>query len=320
MVTGSRLHRRLKLRHLHLLEMLNATRSMRLTAQRLNISPAAVSKSCIEIEALLGQRLFERVHGRLVPLPGLERVLLAARRIDHELQALSEDFARETALLHGKVRIGLQAPMLERPLIAWVSRMKREQPFLTISIEYGMRQRLLDDLHASRLDMVAINLLGVAVSGRFETRTLCLEHCLVQSDGELLTVSAVLDGWAHYADRVWLLPVKGMAMRDRFEQVLQARGLSLPDRLVEISVPSRLEELREACDAVALVPVSLLSESQLSRLPVLEGGLPGDDFFMEHGIAWARGTVRTAPVAYALAIMSSLPDSFRTGEGGEQVF
>ncbi|GBQ82720.1 LysR family transcriptional regulator [Asaia krungthepensis] len=310
MVTGSRLHRQLKLRHLHLLEMLNATRSMRLTAQRLNISPAAVSKSCIEIEALLGQRLFERVHGRLVPLPGLERVLLAARRIDHELQALSEDFVRETALLHGKVRIGLQAPMLERPLIAWVSRMKREQPFLTVSIEYGMRQRLLDDLHASRLDMVAINLLGVSVSGRFETRTLCLEHCLIQADGALLTVSEVLDNWVHYVDRTWLLPVKGMAMRDRLDQVLQARSLPLPDRLIEISVPHRLEELRSACDAVALVPVSLLSEAQHARLPVLDGGLPGDDFFMEHGIAWARGIERTAPVAYALSVMSSLPEPY----------
>jgi len=305
--SGITLHRRLKLRHLHLLDMLNTTRSMRQTASRLGISPAAVSKSCIEIEAILGKRLFDRVQGHLVPLPGLERVLVAARRIDHELQALSEDFTRETALLHGTLRIGFQAPMLERPLVSWVARMKHEQPFLTVSIEYGMRKRLLDDLHAGRNDIVAVNLLDVVSSGRFETRTLCLEHCVMIIDDVLMTSAEVFDKWSHFVDRVWLLPLKGMAMRDRFDQILLARDLSFPSRLIEISLPTLIEHLVEACDAAALMPVSLLSEAQLSRLPVLEGGTAGDDFYMEHGIAWARGG-RLGPAAqYALSIMSALP-------------
>lgn len=302
------LHRRLKLRHLYLLDMLNVTRSMGQTASRLGISTAAVSKSCIEIEAVLGRKLFERVQGRLVPLPGLERLLVAARRIDHELQTLGEDLARETALLHGRLRIGFQAPMLERPMVGWVARMKREQPFVTVSIEYGMRKRLLDDLHAGRFDIVAINLLDVAQSGRFETRTLCLEHCIILADGALMTVSEVFDIWPHYRDRTWLLPVRGMAMRDRFEQVLASRDLGFPDRLIEVSVPTMLPQLVEACDAVALVPVSMLTEQQMARLPVLDGGLPGDSFFMEHGIAWARRGRMTDAVRYALSVMSSLPE------------
>lgn len=305
--SGITLHRRLKLRHLHLLDMLNTTRSMRQTAARLGISPAAVSKSCIEIEEILGKRLFERVQGHLVPLPGLERVLLAARRIDHELHALSEDFTREAALLHGTLRIGFQAPMLERLLVNWVVRMKHEQPFLTVSIEYGMRKRLLDDLHAGRNDIVAVNLLDVASSGRFETRTLCLEHCVIIIDNVLMTSAEVFDQWAHFVDRIWLLPLRGMAMRDRFEQILLSRGLALPPRLIEISIPTLIEPLVESCDAAALMPVSLLSETQLAHLPVLEGATAGDDFYMEHGIAWARGGRMNPTTQYALSIMSSLP-------------
>ncbi|GBQ11219.1 LysR family transcriptional regulator [Swaminathania salitolerans] len=301
------LHRRLKLRHLHLLDMLNATRSMRLTADRLGISPAAVSKSCLEIEGILGKRLFDRVQGRLEPLPGLERVLIAARRIDNELTALGEDFAREAALLHGSVRIGFQAPMLERPLVSWLARMKREQPFLTLRIEYGMRGRLLEDLRAGRLDLVAINLLGVDERGDFETRSLCLEHCLVHVDGVLSPVSSILDRWDRFVDRLWLLPVKGMAMRDMFEAVLSRRRLSMPDRLIELAVPTLLGQIHAACDAATLIPVSMVSDPE--TLPFLEGGSPGDAFYMEHGIAWARRPRPSAQLRYALDVMSTLPCS-----------
>lgn len=303
----SPLHRRLKLRHLHLLDMLNATRSMRVTASRLGISPAAVSKSCLEVEDLLGRKLFERIQGRLVPLPGLERIVLAARRIDHELIALGDDFQRATALMHGTVRIGLQAPMLEKPLVQWIMHMKAEQPFLTLSIEYGMRTRLLDDLHAGRLDLVAINLFSVAASGRFRTRTLCLEHCFVLADGQVHAVFHVLDNWASYADRLWLLPLKGMAMRDRFDVVLAERDLSPPERLIELGTPSLHRHLVPSDSVTMLIPASLLTETEHPGLSGLEGSTIGDEFYMEHGIAWAKGARSSPQLLYAIDVMSTLP-------------
>lgn len=51
------IRKNLKLRHFRLIEVLAETKNIRRTADRLNITPGAVSKSCLEIENILKTKL-----------------------------------------------------------------------------------------------------------------------------------------------------------------------------------------------------------------------------------------------------------------------
>lgn len=95
----------MKLRHFRLVEMLVATKSIRLAAERLNITPAAVSKSCLELENILGMKLFVRNKGGLIPDPICERFIIAGRRIDSELKNLTADIMLYEESFHGNVKL-----------------------------------------------------------------------------------------------------------------------------------------------------------------------------------------------------------------------
>ncbi|GCD76514.1 hypothetical protein NBRC3299_2806 [Acetobacter pasteurianus NBRC 3299] len=81
------LHKNLKLRHFRLIEVLAETKNIRRAADRLNITPGAVSKACLEIENIIKTKLFIRKYGSLVPNKICERFIIAGRRINAELNA-----------------------------------------------------------------------------------------------------------------------------------------------------------------------------------------------------------------------------------------
>ncbi|WP_308718888.1 LysR family transcriptional regulator [Komagataeibacter xylinus] len=299
-LSSVQLGRLLKFRHFRLLEMLDTTRSMRRAAEQLGISTAAVSKSCLEIESILGEKLFKRDGGCLVPTPVLKRIVTTARRMDTELRLLSNDLSKIKGTLYGSVRIGFQAPIMEAILPRLFAEIKREQPFLTLTIEYGMRARLITDLETKRIDFIFIDLLGVESRFRLNTHPLGYDRSIIVTPDGIMEFSDVLANWDQYVDEVWIVPYQGMAMRDKFDSILVARGLRAPERLIEISTPVLLNEMQAACGAVALVPQSL----QPAHLPKI-AGTPKDStllntIVMEIGVVWSNDAQLSAQSLFVL--------------------
>ena len=157
----TRYTRQLKLRHFRVIEMLYLTRNMQVAATRLHITPAAVSKSCLEAEAMLGAPLFERSSRGLRPNLLCSRVIESGRRINAELNALDEDIAATHGTLTGHIRIGFQVPALQSALARCVAQLKLLHPYLTLGYEYGMRANLVTGLEAHLYDLLLIDLIDV---------------------------------------------------------------------------------------------------------------------------------------------------------------
>ncbi|WP_342630208.1 LysR family transcriptional regulator [Nguyenibacter vanlangensis] len=291
------IRRLLKLRHFRMVEVLDSTRSMREAAARLGISTAAVSKSCIEIETIIGARLFERVGGRLEPTHLCHRVLTAARRVDAELIALNTDLQYLDKSLRGKVTIGYQAPALHACLPTWCSIITQAHPYLALRCEYGMRRHLLMGLEANKFDLILADLHGIESWPRLASQVLAVEWCAVSTCDRDMCFSEVLDNWKIYQDRLWMLPVPGMAMRERFDSTLRARGLKPPERIMEINSPIYTRQIQMATDALVLSPLSMLERPHELRF---DRSGTASEIVMELGVVWARDKRVTPPVQFVL--------------------
>jgi DNA-binding transcriptional LysR family regulator len=287
--------RALKLRHFRVLETLNAARSMRVAARQLGVTTAAVSKSCLEIEDILGQTLFQRKGGQLIPALGVKRIIAAGQRINAELRSLHADLVNGQDELRGTVRIGFQAPVLQAALPGWITKIKTRHPYLTVALRYGMRPHLLADLEAQHIELALCSLMDVKGDPRFRSHVLGMDRHVVATGRGELELSEVLGRWEEFVDELWLLPERGMAMRDQFESALGLRGLRMPERLIEFSAPVLGLEIIEQCGAIGLMPLSMLhSEKPRDVSPVDAEGM-----WLDLGVVWPRD-VPLSPVTQAV--------------------
>ncbi|MCG0995549.1 LysR family transcriptional regulator [Acetobacter indonesiensis] len=293
------LRQHMKLRHFRLVEILFHTRSIRLASERLNITPAAVSKACLELENILGTKLFIRKAGGLIPNPLCERLIVAGRRIDAELKNLMVDITLHEESFHDSVKIGFQTPMLQDAIVRGVAKMKKIHPNLNLTLEYASRQNLLSGLEVNQYDFIFINLTDITSRARFKTQSLGKEQYVIASMEEIHSIPDVIEKWAEFSSATWVLPIPGLAMRDRFDSVLAARGLSLPKRRIEINSPVGGEKIVALSDAYTLLPLTMLkalgrtideAETSLRFLPEMQ---------LENGIVSLQDTSLSAAAQYA---------------------
>ncbi|WP_256126886.1 LysR family transcriptional regulator [Ameyamaea chiangmaiensis] len=280
------LRRVLKLRHFHMLDVLDNTRTMRGAADVLGISIAAVSKACIELETLLDGRLFERGGGVLTPTQLCVRLLEVGQRIADDLTLLSPDLCAVQDSLRGTVRIGFQAPALQAHIPRWFAAIKNQHPFLTLTCEYGMRRQMLNELVADRYDILLIDLLGIETWPSLDSQCLHTVLCGIGDGKRKISMPAIMDDWPRYVDRMWLLPLRGMAMRDRFDALLSSRRLPPPERVIEINSPLSSFEIQEQTDALRIVGLETLFSNRPDQTPDVT--MPPESLLMAMGVVWAR--------------------------------
>ncbi|OAG75446.1 regulatory protein, LysR:LysR, substrate-binding [Acetobacter malorum] len=294
----------MKLRYFRLVETLASTKSIRLAAERLNITPAAVSKSCRELESILGVQLFARTASGFLPTPLCERFMISGRRIDGELKNLMSDFTLLEESFHDNVKIGFQTPMLQETIARSVGKLKKEHPSLNLTLEYAARHYLLSGLQANLYDFIFVNLSDLTAHPRLNTKKLASEQYVVASMTSIHSVPDVLDRWDEFASATWVIPVPGMAMRDRFDSILAARGLRLPPRRIEINSPLGSKKLVDISDAFTFLPLSMLKslgrevvdpDTHLRFLPELH---------LESGMVWLRDTHLSPAAQYASDFIS----------------
>ena len=146
------MHPALKLRHIRLFLAIADSGNLSVAAQHLGLSQPALSKSLAETEALLGGALFLRQGRRLVLTPEGE----VFRR--HVRQALinldSAAMAFEAAADPRTITIGLLPTVSTRffPLVA--TRFLAEMPSVSMSMETGPHDYLLQKLRDRRIDLM----------------------------------------------------------------------------------------------------------------------------------------------------------------------
>lgn len=263
---------RLKFRHLQVLAALLRHRKLHQAAASLGLSQPAASKLLIDLEAAIGQKLFDR-HGR-----GLEQNMYGeiltrrAQAILAELDGARDEINAIQDGHLGRVTIGaIDGPIVD--LLSSVLEIAQERhPRIEIGLEAGSSNFLLERLLTGHLDMMLGRPTPAFDRSMFTYEELGTEAlCLVGRQGHPFQHRRSVDiGELH--DASWVLQAHGSRLRTRVDDLFHTAGLLPPARVV--STNSLLMTLTYVArtNAISIVsePVARQQEAcgQLCILPL----------------------------------------------------
>jgi len=273
-----------KMRHLRIIDEVFRTRSIKIAAGNLNITPTAVSKACIEIEDILGVPLFVRTRAGMDPTTICFSVVQSCRVIRNELDLMLNhisDYKSEVRTL----RIGFQAPALEIAMMEAVSELKAENSKLNVSIIYNSRDMLLSSLSSGEFDLILVDLHGLQERADLQKKVIHSDNCFVSNKEFSYSLPHVISNWDFFRDQLWVIPVRGLALRDRFDNLLASLDLSPPHDVIEFNTRLSLEVLAQNTSGFFLVPTYALSEVQkFHHTPIITDFR--EELTLESGIIW----------------------------------
>jgi len=299
--------RKIKLRYLHFIDVICETHSLVSAAARLNVTPAALSKSCLEIERILGVQLFVRSHHGMEPTEICLRIVESSRSIGHELDKLVRTVNEYKGIEVGPLTIGLQAMGLETRVMEGISTVKRNDPQRVIRVIHRERSLLIDMLNRRELDMIFIDSFQVDKQSHISFFPMLHAGCIAVSQHGARTVREIVEEWPSYQNDLWILPFRGMAIRDRFDAVLYSRNLTPPPNLIEYNSASGVKELFLASGGWGIIPTYALSGAtdhigimSVSDYETME------EMRLESGLAWLGAFPQKTYVEDAIAVFKQM--------------
>ena len=246
-VAGSLL-RRLRLRHLELLDALGELGTVHAAARRLNLSQPAVSKMLGEIEQSFGNRLFDRSKAGVRPNRMGLAAIRRARIVRHEIDAAAVEVA---ALSNGA------GPLLRLGTISVTSivpeaivSLRGTVPGIIVHIVESPVDVLLGRLLGGELDCVfgalSAELPATPAAQELASQAIYRERiCVVASPQQRLARRARLT-WRDLQQESWALPPLSAMVRQAFVSLHLESGLPPPVAAVETLSPVTMSALVRA--------------------------------------------------------------------------
>ena len=253
------------------------------------VTQSAFSSSIQDLEATLGAQLVDRTKRRVVFTPlGLE-IAAHARVVVREaedLMALARS-AREP--LTGTLRLGVIPTISPFLLPRVLPGLRRAHPQLKLYLTEDQTGRLVDALHAGRLDALLLAL--PCACGAADTMLLARdEFSVALPKRHALAARKIIEPDALRNEQLLLLQ-DGHCLRD---QALAACHLSDPERTQAFEGTS-LQTLTQMVAnglGITLVPQIAIDAGILRGTEVVTRTLTGARAARELGLAWRRGTGR----------------------------
>ncbi len=146
-------------------------RSFRITAERLNITQAAISSRIATMEQELGVRLFDRQSRDVVLTKEGEEFVRGARDIVERYEALTVRL-RTSSEIEGLVRLGLVSSMAHTLLPDIARTLRENHPSVRFEVTTDTATNLAELLDNNKLD-VCLTVASELVPERLEVRPLC---------------------------------------------------------------------------------------------------------------------------------------------------
>lgn len=224
-------------------------------ARALHTVQSNVSTHIARLERELGTSLVDRASGRLTDAG--ELVVVRARRIQAELDALSSDVASSLGAISGHVRLGVigttgrwLVPKLLRELAA-------AHPKIRLVVVDATTTSLVPQLARGTLDLAVVNL--PAVDPDVDTEVLFEEeHVLLVATGHPLAGRGTLD-LADLAELPLLLEPPGTGFRDDLDADAARAGVALTPQ-AEVDGMRLLASLAYQGFGAAILPASAVVE------------------------------------------------------------
>lgn len=271
-----RLITQLRFRQLALICSLAETRSLRVTAENLHVTPPAVSSNVIEVEKLLGFALFERLpQGMRLTPAGQNFVRIARSVLDEITYACSVgDEADDDA--RWVLRLGTATYMGAYLLPRLIGELRKYSPHLRVRHEDRRIAALIEQLHLGNLDMIitvgtepllaGLNHPSLVAEDLFE------EPFLIVGSARRCEALGKSVGWESLAREPWILPPPGALQRQLIENLMSQQGLLQLEPAVETISQAGAVQMAAADLGLAALPLtvvaSALSEGTLAACDV----------------------------------------------------
>lgn len=271
---------------------LGSGRTFAEAAQRLRLTPSAISHQMRALEAQLGFRLFERVGRRAQLTPDAQRLVTVVAAhlspIDEALEALLDDGKN----VRGLVRIGGVLPFSRLWLRPRMARLMRQYPELRLSVMFGAPSLLLPKLQSGLLDLLLMAeqvdspLLAAQPVFVEEFWAVCAERYL---DGAAPPVTV-----AELQQQRFIVYDESRPMHDAWwRSVAGRRQLPPPTAFCSIANLDEMLHLTEQGFGVAVLPNYLVSElvARGKLLRLLPRKLPARNPIQ---LVWRRSSIETS--------------------------
>jgi DNA-binding transcriptional LysR family regulator len=296
-VTAPPLSSRIRLRQLELIVAIGRGRSLRQAANDLHMTQPAATRMLQELEAHLGNSLFQRTRRGMVVTPAGEELLRFARSMLEDLRATALRINRLNEGLSGQVGIGSLVSGSPHLLMKVVGRLRSEKPAIHIVIREGHHTSNVIALRAGQLDMSIGRVHDIGNEPDLVHDVLYEEaYCLVCGPGHALARRSRLS-LQDVVDQPLALPPRVAIVRVKLDARFMADCGRLPGNVLEsVSVVGNLLLLAES-PMLALMPRQVAEYFQsLHALKILP--LPLTDISAPIVLVTRRGHELAAAAEY----------------------
>lgn len=244
-------------------------RNVARAAERLHVTPSAVSNALARLRAAIGDPLVTRKGRGIVPTPRAVELAPAIARGLHELETAIRGVPFDAARCTRTFTLA----MADAGQVTWLPRiavqLRRTMPLAHLRVVGIDALVSLGDLTSSEIDLhIGLRSSGAGLHAEplFEERTVLVARRGHRANGKRLSRAAL--GALHHV-RVDMLP--GKRLRDRVAAAYASAGIA---RVVALTVPSFTAAVAvvAATDLVATIPASLLAAHPTLR--AIAGPIP----------------------------------------------
>ncbi|OZI29163.1 LysR family transcriptional regulator [Bordetella genomosp. 1] len=263
---------KLRTRHLEIVLAVADLGNLSKAATQLHSTQSALSRAIAEIEDLVGARLFERTAKGTTCTPlGLamcrhaRQLLSSYRKAEIDLAALARGEA-------GSLTVGCFTLFSGWPVAEAALRFREAHPRITLSVEVGTHERLIEDLDAGALDILISRFASTVNPQIYRSVTLSEDAVVLTcAPGHPLATQADAT-LADYVRHPWIAALPGSRIRGELEIALRHGGLPIPRMVGALSLEFGREMMRAGQD-LWLLPGSVArvwqARGELCVLPLL---------------------------------------------------
>ncbi len=283
-------------------------------AEACGVSQPTLSTQLRKLEGELGVEIFDRDRQPVEPTDLGRRILAQARTVLREAARVEEVVEEGRGEMSGELRIGMLPTLAPYVLPRFASDLAREQPEISLTVEEGLTDPLLERLETDQLDAALIA--TPEESPGLVERPLYEEPFVgyVSEDHRLHDRDRLSRDELSLED-LWILH-EGHCFRDQVLQVcrdLERPGGSARPLQFESGNLETLIRLVDEGGGMTLLPklaVEGLTGAQRRRVRTFQGPAPSRVVRLVHGKTYLkRGMIEV----FVEALLSSIPRSLRVG-------
>ncbi|WP_215766746.1 hypothetical protein [Gluconobacter cerinus] len=246
----------IKIRHLNVIKHIYKIQNLKKTSEVMSLTPAAISKTCIEFEKIIGKTLFSRtIHG-LIPNEIAKRVVESSILIEKEIDRMIIDIDN---IYNEKnyVNISFQSNSIISEMMKCILSIVSSKN-VNFTVNYGSREHLFSSLLKGRTDIIFASAYNDIIDDRINYKYLIQDKCVIIDKERAYSMKEIVRNWDSFQSKVWVLPIRGTAMRDRFDSILEYNGLKTPKNLIELNSIIGASSLIDNPDTIGMSTISYL--------------------------------------------------------------